>query len=204
MTRLLLVLAFLLAGCRAEDLVKQGEVGEVCNGRDNDCRAGLICGASGRCEDAATDVTYDCGDICERLSVECEAAEPQCESDCRLTTNIWATRAREEFGVCLVEGLSCAEARADFAPQTCYSEIEIPAERFALCEDFALAVRDCGAPTADAERVLERCAAIARVAPEVRWLEPAGCGPLLETGNCGELTQCFNTELELEPALDTF
>lgn len=190
-----------LFGCRADDLTKQGEVGEVCNGRDNDCREGLICAADGRCEAVASDVTYDCGDICRRLSVECEAIEAGCESDCRQTTGTWARRAREEFGVCLVEDLSCAEAQADFAPQTCYSEIEIPPARFALCEDYALAARDCGVPTGEAERVLERCAAIARVAPEAIWQDPASCGALLETGNCGELATCFNTELDLELVL---
>lgn len=195
-----IMLAFVF-GCRADDPVKQGAVGELCNGRDDDCRIGLACVVS-VCVDPGGGPTYDCGDICSRLAGECGAAEPGCESDCVITTSAWALRARESFGVCLVEDLTCAQAQATFAPQTCYSRIEIPAERFALCEVFAQQALACGAATDDAERVLERCAALARVGPEARWQDPASCGSVIETGNCSEVATCFNQELEIDPPIN--
>lgn len=192
--------ACLALSCRADDDVRQGEAGEYCNGRDTDCRVGLICNG-GICRDPGPPPTYNCSDICARLS-DCDATDPACESDCRISTSEWVMRAREEFGICIVEELSCEEAGAAFAPQTCYARIEIPADRWATCQEFVDASRNCGAPTGDAERVLEGCAAVARVQPTEVWDATAACASAIETGICGELATCFNRELKLDPAIE--
>ena len=194
------VLVLALLGCRATDDLKQGGHGEHCNGRDLDCRDGLICD-NARCTESGPAPTYDCGDICARLSA-CEATVPGCEADCRISTTAWALRAREEFGVCLVEELTCTEAQATFAPQLCYSRITIPQARAETCFSFAEAAQDCGASTADAERILEECAAVARVRTEDVWMGPARCASVIETGICSEVGTCFSQELDLDPVIE--
>ncbi len=200
MNLLVVLVVVLVTSCQSDDFVKQGEGGEVCNGRDTDCRQGLVC-TSGRCDDPGPGPTYDCGEICARLSA-CDAADPGCEPDCRISTTSWRLPAREKFGVCLVEELTCSEARATFAPQLCYSRIEIPPPRRATCDAFVDAARGCGASNDDAERVLEGCAAIARVRTENVWMEPLRCASVIETGICDEVATCFNQEFELDPAIE--
>lgn len=202
MRRLLLFAVALIMACNADDIVRQGEVGELCNGAEDDCRPGLVC-AQRICAEPGPPPTYDCGDICARLQ-SCDVALPACEADCRITTSDWIMRAREDFGVCLVEQLTCDEAAASFAPQTCYSRIEIPADRWAVCTALAEAALGCATPRAEAERVLEGCAAIARVGTDEAWAGPLRCDNLIETGVCGELATCFSRELQLEPEPVTF
>lgn len=200
MKPLLLVAVVALTSCHADEQVKQGGLGETCNGRDTDCRDGLVCEV-GLCRDPGPGPTYDCGDICRRLS-ECDATDPGCEADCRLSTTSWVLRAREDFGICLVEELTCGEAQATFAPQLCYSRIEIPEERFEVCTAFADAAQACGATLDAAERVIEACAAVARVRSDDVWMAPARCAVVVETGICEQVATCFNQELKLEPAIE--
>src|SRR5690606_26517130 len=142
--RYLAVVAFACAvlACRADDDTRSGAAGEPCGGRDTDCRDGLLCDL-GVCVVAGPAPTYSCDDICARLQ-ECEATDAACPSDCRITTEHWSFRARDEFGICLVEELPCTEARARFAPQTCYSRITFPASRRERCDRFVESARQCG------------------------------------------------------------
>ena len=194
-----IVLVLLCTACRAEDEVRRGGAGEFCNGRDDDCRSGLYCEV-GICTALGRQTTYSCDDICRRLS-ECGATEAGCASDCRITIDDWAFRAKEEFGVCLVEELSCDEARADFAPQTCYSMIEVPIERRTRCDAFVDTARTCGADLDTLEVLLEGCVAVARVSPASRWESTDRCERAVETGICSGIARCLNDELALDPAI---
>lgn len=191
--------ASFIGGCRADDEIRRGEQGEFCNGRDEDCRQGLVC-ELGVCILPGPAPLYDCGDICNRLT-ECDVDEGGCQSDCRLTTNDWSLRARNQFGVCIVEDLTCDEAGEAFAPQTCYSRIEVPTARRARCDGFVDASRECGASNDELERLLEGCVAVARVSTAPRWEQTATCEDAVETGFCDELAPCFNAEFELNPPL---
>lgn len=192
---LLIVICGCLTACTADDEVQRGDVGEFCNGRDSDCRTGLVCDNS-VCVEPGPQPIYDCADICSRLA-ECEAREGTCQSDCRISTTDWELRARNEFGVCMVEDLTCAEALANDPPQLCYSRIEVPTARRARCDSFVDFARECGAPTSTLEQVLEGCVAVARVSREVRWDDTAQCASQLETGICSQVATCFNEVLEL-------
>jgi hypothetical protein len=188
-----------VTGCRADDPIRQGDEGEFCNGRDEDCRRGLVC-ELGVCVLSGPRPVYDCGDVCTRLA-ECDAEVGGCQSDCRLTTTDWSLRARNEFGVCMVEELSCDEARETFTPQVCYSRIEVPDARRTRCDAFVDFARDCGADNDVLERLLEGCVAIARVSKASRWDTTATCEEAMETGICDEVATCFNAELELNPPI---
>ncbi len=185
-------LAASLFACNAEDEMRTGGVGEYCNGRDSDCRAGLVC-LQGVCDSLGPRPTYDCDDICERLG-ECGALGEACASDCRLTTADWSFAARDEFGICLVEDLTCGEAVADFAPQTCYTRIEIPSERLARCSAFDDTAADCGASLRDREELIETCYALARTSVDDAWRPAEDCADLADcaaTRAC--LTSAFGT-----------
>lgn len=186
-------------GCRADDEVRRGVEGEFCNGRDDDCRAGLLCEA-GVCVDLGPASLYSCDEICTRLA-QCDAAEPGCASDCRVTTEDWSGVATDAFGKCLVDELSCAAARERFAPQTCYSRIPVAAERRERCDAFVQDARACGADLETLERVLEGCVALARVSVATRWEATARCASAPETGVCSQTATCFNQELDLDPAI---
>lgn len=196
---ILLTLLLVLPACRAEDDIKRGEDGEWCNGRDDDCREGLFCIES-RCRAAGRQPTYDCDDICARLG-ECEATESGCPSDCRITTSGWRFDARESFGLCLVDELSCSEATASFAPQTCYARIPVPEGRAARCAAFGSAARRCTDDLDKVELVLEACTALARVSRDAAWMETDTCTEPADTGNCAQLATCLDAAFELESPL---
>lgn len=195
----LLLTVLVCVSCRAEDDIRQGAEGELCNGRDEDCRTGLYCEGS-ICQPLGPQPTYSCDEICARLA-DCDATNSGCASDCRLTIDDWSFRAKDDFGICLVETLSCEEAAAEFAPQTCYERIVVPAARRDRCDSFADAGRDCGADLETREAILEGCVAVARVSPESRWTSTERCARAVETGICSGIARCLNDELELEPAV---
>lgn len=188
-----------LMGCRPEDEILQGDIGEFCNGADSDCRAGLAC-VQGVCDTPGPQALYSCDEICTRLA-SCDAQEGECVGNCRATIREWGLRAKNEFGACLVEDISCEEAQAaESVPQLCYSRIEIPAERAAVCESLIETIRGCD-PSADLNPFARSCNALARTSPETVWSETDRCVSAQMTGICSGIATCINDVFAPEPAL---
>ena len=189
---LLLSLALSSAtGCRADDEIKRGALGEYCNGRDTDCRVGLFC-EEGRCQATGDDI---CGAVCEKLDDACAVETTNCRATCGLTIEGWSERAQDAFATCIGE-LTCAEA-ADDAPNLCYNRIAIPEGRTERCDDLASAARSCSdAETAD--RIRRGCYAFARVRSESEWTA-VGCDEALEAGMCAALGACLDDAFAFDP-----
>jgi len=185
-----LALASAVVSCRAPDEVRRGAVGEWCNGSDDDCRLGLVC-ERGVCADPGGGPRYSCAEICEHLT-SCEAGSETCVDDCKITIEDWAERAVSDFGICLVEDLSCADARADFAPQTCYERIPIPEDRATSCAAFVEAAKDCNA----AQTVRNNCRQLARVGRQDAWDEAsAACQQAVDASDCDGIRTCADVPL---------
>ncbi len=198
---LLVALAALLVlvGCSPDDEVLQGDIGELCNGADSDCRAGLAC-VQGVCDTPGPQPLYSCDEICTRLA-GCGSQENECVGNCRATIRDWSLRAKNEFGACLVEDLTCEEVlAADSVPQVCYSRIEIPEERAAVCESLIETVVSCD-PSVDLNPFARSCNALARTSPEAVWAETDRCVNAQMTGICSGIATCINDVFAPEPAL---
>lgn len=174
-------LAFFLFGCGADDFTRQGNLGEFCNGRDTDCRPGLLCQQQ-VCVNANPS-PFDCDAICERFD-SCEASIESCAVACRITVETWSSRALEAFGQCVVEDLTCEEIDGSFAPQTCYERIPIDADREQACEQ---AQSRCSLSD-DARR---GCFRSARVDIESEWQKSEAC--VSEIRTCDEVNLCLET-----------
>lgn len=202
---LTLTLAFALPACRAEDSVKQGVDGEFCNGGNDDCREGHVC-ENFRCHALNAAASITCGAMCERLQ-ECNAAESDCESRCRVTFEgecdtiacPWSAEAIQAFGECITEDLTCDQAQDSSGPQVCYSRLPLPAERKARCDSFLGAADRCSDGNRDQLR--NNCYRLGRTATEASWQRTDGCVDRIAGGICSDAISCLNTVFELTPQL---
>lgn len=196
-----------LWGCRADDVVKQGVEGEFCNNRDSDCRDGHIC-EDGICRALESTAGVTCGEMCQRLE-ECATGEEDCEADCRATLAgtceatpcPWTSDAIEAFGTCIIEELTCEEAREADAPNTCYRRIPIPDERANRCDAFVAAATSCS-PQVVTTELRNRCYLLGRTNGPESWARTDGCVSRVSDGLCTEIGDCFNAVFELESRLD--
>lgn len=209
MRTLLLVtsLLALMAGCRADDTVKQGIEGEFCNDDPSDCREGYTC-QDGVCRGGGSN-TITCAQMCARLE-ECNTGEPNCEPDCRATIAgtcdemlpcPWSDEAVEAFGRCITEELTCEEARTTDAPQECYRRIPIPSDRENRCLSFLEAADACN-PGVSVTELRNRCYLLGRTSTSESWTRTEGCVSRIEDGACAEIEACFNEVFELSPAIE--
>ncbi len=144
--------------------------------------------------------------MCARLQ-SCEAPQPNCLAQCEATIGgtcvdvpcPWSGAAVDAFGACLIEGLSCEEARRDDAPSLCYSRIPIDSDRENLCQDFIGAASNCGASSTEALR--QRCYLLGRTTSPASWTRTEACVARIEAGICENIAACLNEIFELTPPL---
>ena len=188
--------------CRADDVVKQGIEGEVCNNRDDDCREGHICD-QGVCRALDGTGSVTCAEMCRHLT-DCNTGEMNCEADCRATLQgtcegaipcPWSADAIDSFGTCILD-LSCEDAQAVDAPQQCYRDIPIPSDREARCEAFIAAADRCS-PGVDTADLRNRCFLLGRTNTAQSWTRTDPCVARIEDGFCNEIEECFNSVFEL-------
>lgn len=197
-----------LVSCRADDEVKRGGEDDFCNFRDSDCRDGFIC-QSGVCQALVNTNTgtYSCADICARLD-ECGAGEDDCVARCDATFQgsceglacPWSADAVESFGTCIVDELTCEEARQSDAPDTCYGQIELADDRRERCDAFVAAAERCNGD-ADTGSLRSQCFLLGRTATDESWARTDSCVDRIAGGECSEIGDCFNTVFELNPLL---
>lgn len=193
-----------LSGCRAADEVKQGGEGEFCNARDSDCRDGFIC-QGGVCQGLVSSGAYTCQEMCTRLQ-GCNAEEADCVPRCQATfrgvcpdTNPcpWSSDAVDAFGTCIVEELSCEEARMDSAPDLCFQRIDLDEDRGERCDAFVAAIGRCdGSVSTDEFR--RKCFVLARTATEESFTRTDACVDRIADGLCNEIGDCFNSVFQLD------
>lgn len=213
MSRMLfsIAIAFSVAGgltaCQAEETVKQGIEGELCNNRDDDCRDGHIC-ENGVCRALENTGAITCAEMCARLD-ECQSGEENCEADCRATiqgtcTELpcpWSAEAIDAFGTCITEELTCEETRQTDAPQECYRRIPITESRESRCEAFIAAADRCN-PGVSATALRNRCYLLGRTSTDDSWARTDACVDRVSDGLCDEIEDCYNSVFELSPAID--
>ncbi|RAL22164.1 hypothetical protein DL240_09930 [Lujinxingia litoralis] len=190
----LVVLSLNVLACRADDTIKQGNDGEFCNGADDDCRAPLVC-EDFVCRSPLGVEGLDCRTMCEKLET-CEAAESDCRPRCENTIRQWSLDAVEQFGRCIVEDLTCEEAREADAPQTCYVRLDLPLDRQMRCDAFIDAHGEC-LPGESTEPLRQACYRMARTRSDVFWEYSDACAERIEEGVCEDITACLDQVFEL-------
>ena len=183
--------------CRASEELQRGDYNEFCNGRDDDCREGLIC-EEGVCTAGGPAADFSCEEICQRMT-DCDAGTPTCVVDCLTTMGSWSLQAKNEFAHCAVEDLSCAEAQEDFA-QICYSRIVIPDGRENTCDFFTETANNCS-PGVNTESLGQACYKLARTGTDAAWAATQQCDNAINTGLCSGLATCFNDVFNLNPGI---
>jgi hypothetical protein len=196
----LLVCVFmgLLGACAAEDRVKQGDVNEFCQSSNDDCRPGLVC-SQGICQLPGPQALYGCEEICAKLA-SCNVAESSCVVDCRATTLEWSLPARDTFGVCVVEDITCEEAQNMDVPQVCYERITLRPERKLRCDTF-VEVADVCDSSVDTEPLKTACYRLGRTGDDTQWQATEQCENAIGVGICSGLATCYNDVFELSPPI---
>lgn len=188
----------LMAGCMAPAEQKLGYAGEFCTGGDGDCREPLVCENS-----VCVYPSYEpwrCEVMCQRLAY-CETSEDDCLGECRNTVEGWSDEALTSFGRCIVEDLSCEEARTVDAPQTCYLRIPMDPAREERCEDFLVAARGCGVAEEGLEGLRQQCLYLARTGAEESFGRTEACVERLADPVCQEIVDCLTGVFALDPPL---
>lgn len=196
---LLLSLALLLPGCTAEEEVKLGGDGEVC-GFDGDCRSTHQC-INFLCLPLDPGQRTACEDICTRFD-ECNVDQPNCVGDCGNTVREWSPEATENFRICLAEELSCSELLdRENPPQYCYNRLELPEDRWLLCQDFIASVQACDS-SVDVRKLRDECRFFARTRSDEIWEARTDlCVQRLEDNVCFDIFECLNDIFQLEDPL---
>lgn len=199
---------FVLAqGCQAATEIKAGGEGEFCTGADVDCREGFVC-VAGTCRgQGGGSGQYSCTTICNRLA-ECSTNEDSCVSSCEATFRgrcagtpcPWSTQAIDSFGKCIVDDLTCEEARAADAPDTCFGRIPLDSNRENRCDAFVAAANRCGA--SNTQTLRNGCVLLAKTATEASWNRTDACVERIAAGDCGGTGTCFNSVFGLMPTID--
>lgn len=195
---LLVTVAMSLTACRASEEVKQGYEGEHCNGIDEDCRPGFLCDRS-VCRSELAQTGVSCETMCARLDA-CGTNEENCVPKCRNTIREWSPEAIEAFGECIIEGLTCEEARESIAPQVCYERIPIVDGRSDRCTYFIEAARSCE-QAVDVGELRQECLYMARTRSQQVWVRTDACVERIDDGFCSDIADCFNDVFKLEPAI---
>lgn len=207
MNRFVIVVAFfaLIAGCTAEQKIKQGAEGEICNDRDLDCREGHVCnlGVCVRVDGGA----YSCADVCEKL-ISCQAASgtEACIAQCRNQFEgacseelpcPWSDTAIDIYSACIVEDLTCDDLSDPIAARdTCFATLPYPEDRATVCESFVQAAAQCSSDANTPELEL-RCARLARTTTEESWSRTEACETRVADGFCNEIEDCLNSVFEI-------
>lgn len=196
---LILSLAFLpllATGCTAEAEIKQGALGEYCNGFSDDCRPGLAC-INSVCQGMAYE--SNCAAICGRLE-ECGRFQPNCSAACDNTIRQWGVEPVEDFTACMSEDLSCEELQeVDEPPQECYNRLALPTVRAERCEDFIVAANDC--EVSSTTELRRECRYMGRTRAEEHWAYSDECVDRVTDGVCDDILDCFTEVFNLETAL---
>ena len=186
--------------CQPDESTLRGGEGEFCNGPDDDCATDLVC-RDYVCvfDEDAVDAYAECTAICDRLD-ECDAGLDRCPGKCLNTTEGWGESAAEHFKNCFVEDLSCEELQeSDNPPQTCYDRIPLNEQREQTCQRFVQDALDCDAAEEAISDLDRSCRAAARTFGEGDWSDIHGCSEY--SGDCGELFDCLNDNVDLEHEL---
>ena len=190
-------LAFLSA-CAAEEEIKLGGDGELC-GFDGDCRSTHQC-VNFICLPLDPGQRAPCEDICVRFD-ECNVDQPNCVGDCTNTVRQWSPEAVESFRGCLVEELTCSELLAqDNPPQFCYNRLDLPDDRWSLCQDFISAVQSCDA-SVDTRFLRNDCRFFARTRSEEIWARTDECVQRVQDNVCPDIYACLNEVFQMENPL---
>ncbi len=171
--------------------------------RSDDCRSGY------ECVDNVCSSIPECIDICDRAE-ECEISfqeedEPfsyaGCLAQCGSTVRGWGEEALESFKTCFTEDNSCEELQdTDNAPQMCYNELELPADREGMCDDFASLADSCGNDSDAVEELNGTCRQAGRTWGEDDWDDVAEC--VVVPRDCVEQIECINDVFDLESPLE--
>ncbi len=202
---ILLVMGLALVGCHADDEVKQGVQGEFCDGADSDCRQGYVCDR-GYCRLLSIDGT-DCRSMCARIA-SCGVVDEGCIDDCQATVAgdcgsslpcPWSDNAVNQFGDCIVNTLTCDQIEAGDGPQLCYQELDLSAERKAICDGFVSVLDLCNASSTEA--LIDRCYQLARTATDASFTRTNTCTELATDGLCVETAECVSAIFVIQPAI---
>ncbi len=198
-------LFILSMGCQAATEVKSGGEGEFCTGADIDCREGFVCVAN-TCRGQGGSSEYSCSSICERLDF-CATGEQDCVSSCIATFNgqctgtacPWSSDARQAFGKCIVDDLSCDEAREN-GPDLCFGRLLILEDRKERCDAFVAAANRCGANRTDG--LESGCELLGKTATQDSWNRTDACVDRIAADDCGGTETCFNDVFNLSPGIN--
>ena len=209
-------------GCQADATVKQGVVDEICR-RDTDCRNPLICNeVTGLCQSTNQGSSalecpagerpkgdVACADMCNYLVGECGRREDNCTGDecldacigsCEQTIRCWSAEASTTFGNCSLGNsepqLTCDVAITSEAPSFCYSQIELPEDRKAVCDDLIAAVGDYSSAATQTELadLAKFCYRLARAYTEEDFSATYSCDDSRDpTLTPAEVVECVNT-----------
>ncbi len=201
-----LLMGLALAGCHADDEVKQGVQGEYCIAADSDCREGYVCDR-GYCRLLSIEGT-DCRAICARIS-SCGVVDESCVEDCQATIAgecgsslpcAWSDNAVDAFGNCFVNTLTCDDIAGGDGPQLCYQELTLTTERKAVCDQYLSLMNACGA--VDTAVLKDRCYQLARTATDTSFTRTNTCTELATDGLCFETADCLNAILVIQPPIE--
>ena len=215
------------SGCQAPLEIKQGVVGEFCT-RDTDCRDPFICNSvTGLCSSTDTQGSalecptgeapkgdVSCEDMCEYLVNQCGRREDNCSGDdcfdacvssCTQTIRCWSEDAATIFGNCSLGNtdpeLTCDVAITAEAPSFCYSQIPLPEDRKAVCDDLIGAVGEYS-PTASQGQLSDLakfCYRLARAYSQDDFEAVYACDESRDTSlTQAEVVSCVNTVFNLD------
>ncbi len=186
------------AGCTADEDVLLGGDGEVCHDHI-DCRLTHDC-VNFICQPLDSGILVLCEQVCDRFD-QCGVVQEACVPACNNTVRQWGDDAKESFRSCLVEDLTCDELlEAENAPQICYNRLELPDDRWARCQEFIGAVRECDG-SEEIAYLRHDCRYFARTRSEEVWAETDACVERLEDNVCPDIYDCLNQVFTLDPPL---
>lgn len=198
-----ILLVVLIAGCQAPMEDKKGSPGEFCNGKDTQCRTGLVC-AQGVCQ-SLNNSNEVCESVCGRFE-QCEAPMNNCYNNCVATLKTWSKEVTETYRTCYEEDVSCQEIQNSGAPQNiCYSRLELKDERLERCKTLRDTAKACLQGAGDFESLhsdfFDKCRRKGRTVSDERWAKATKDCEDFATGSrteCGNMFACINGNFPLK------
>lgn len=200
----LILLGVLLVSCQATDEVKQGFALETCNGSDSDCRPGHAC-LAGMCRPSAI-AGFDCPAMCEKIR-SCGAESDECLGECEATLAgdcdasspcPWSEEAIVSFGTCIVSDLECSDIIDGDAPQLCYQQLPLAADRSERCDELLSALDACRIEGQFRSEVFQGCYRLGRTATAESFERIEPCESAASLGNeCSTLQECLENVFRL-------
>ncbi len=201
---LALVFAVCLVGCSADQDVKQGSEGEICNDRDIDCREGHVC-SLGVCVEIDGGA-YSCADVCNKLqgcgaAGDLDTCTAQCRSQfegaCETLPCPWSPSAVDIYSACIVDDLACSQLEdVTEARDFCFATLPFPENRQIICEEFVTAAEACSSD-ANTPLLEIRCARLARTTTDDSWRRTEACTTRVADGFCAEIEDCLNDVFDI-------